>query len=106
MNDRATEPVRDSLMLDLLSLTVVAGFEEVLWGGWIETKAGIVHTGALFSAKHVVIDGGTGRALGLFSFWLGLGLVRRWSRKAALLLHVTSNASGVLLGRITGRDQF
>lgn len=106
MNDRGTEPPRDSLALDLLSLSLVGGFEEVIWGQWIENTAGIVPTAALFCAKHVVIDRRAGRALGLFGFWLGLGLVRRWSRKAALLLHVGSNAGGVLLGHITGRDQF
>jgi hypothetical protein len=106
MNDRGTDPPPDSLALDVVSLTVVAAVEEVIWGAWIENTAGIVPTAALFSAKHVAIDRRTGRALGLFAFWLGLGLVRRWSRKAALLLHVGSNAGGVLLGHATRRDQF
>ena len=39
-------------------------------------------------------------------FWAGLGLVRRRSPELALGLHIAANASGVLLGHLSGEDSF
>ena len=46
------------------------------------------------------------RAAGLALFWAGLGLVRRRSPDLALGLHIAANASGVLLGHLSGEDSF
>ena len=84
----------------------VAPAEEIVWGRAVERSLGIGTTAALFATKHVVIDGRWRRAGGLFLFWVGLGLVRRRSPMLALGLHVSANASGVVLGHMTGRDLF
>ena len=46
------------------------------------------------------------RAAGLGLFWVGLGLVRKRSPLLALGVHVAANASGVMLGHLTGEDRF
>ena len=97
----------DPAALELAALAaVVAPAEEVVWGRKVERRLGIGPTAVLFAAKHIVIDGRWRRGGGLFVFWLGLGLVRRRSSMLALGLHMTANASGVLLGHMTGRDSF
>jgi hypothetical protein len=97
----------DPLVKELAALAAaVAPAEEVVWGQNVERRSGVATTAALFAAKHVAIDGRWRRAGGLFLFWIGLGLVRRRSPMLALGLHVTANASGVVLGHVTGRDSF
>jgi len=98
---------RDPAAVELTALAaVVAPVEELTWGWLIEPRIGIPATAALFAAKHVVIDGKWRRAAGLGLFWVGLGLVRRRSPMLALGLHVATNASGVMLGHLTGEDRF
>jgi len=97
----------DSLSLETIALGgVVAPVEELTWGRYVEPRLGIPLTAALFAAKHVVIDGRWRRVAGLALFWIGLGLVRRRSPGLAMGVHMTANASGVLLGHLTGRDSF
>ena len=97
----------DPMALELAALAgAVAPAEEIVWGRAVERSLGIGTTAALFATKHVVIDGRWRRAGGLFLFWVGLGLVRRRSPMLALGLHVSANASGVVLGHMTGRDLF
>jgi membrane protease YdiL (CAAX protease family) len=97
----------DSLSLETVALAgVVAPVEELTWGRQVEPRLGIALTAALFAAKHVVIDGKWRRVAGLALFWIGLGLVRRRSPMLALGVHMTANASGVLLGHLAGRDSF
>ncbi len=97
----------DPLALELTALAgAVAPVEELTWGRLIEPRIGIPATAALFAAKHVAIDGKWRRAAGLGLFWVGLGLVRRRSPILALGLHVAANASGVVLGHLTGEDRF
>jgi hypothetical protein len=75
------------------------------WGR-VERDAGIPATALLFAAKHVVIDRRWRRFLGLAIFWAGLGLIRGRSETLALVIHVTANGAGVVLGRAAGRDNF
>jgi hypothetical protein len=97
----------DSANLEMTALAgVVAPVEELAWGQRVEPSLGIPTTAALFAIKHAVIDGRWRRVGGLALFWIGLGLVRRRSPRLALGLHVAANASGVVLGHITGRDSF
>jgi membrane protease YdiL (CAAX protease family) len=107
LGDRPTGPPAEPLWLEMAALAgVVAPAEEVLWGGLVQPGAGVVAAAGLFAAKHPLIDGRWRRTLGLGLFGLGLGLLRRRSRKLALLVHVGCNAGGVALGHLTGRDQF
>ena len=107
LRHKPSGPPPEGLPLELLALAgVVAPVEELTWGRQVEPRLGIPATAMLFAAKHVVIDGRWRRAAGLALFWAGLGLVRRRSPKLALGLHVTANASGVLLGHIRGDDSF
>jgi hypothetical protein len=85
---------------------VVAPAEELVWGQMVEPALGIAPTAALFALKHPLVDGRWRRAFGLGLTWCGLGLVRKASPAAALAIHVGCNASGVVMGRITGKDQF
>lgn len=85
---------------------VVAPAEELVWGRIVEPELGVAPTAALFALKHPLVDGRWRRAFGLGLAWYGLGLVRKASPLAALALHVGNNATGVLMGRITGQDQF
>ncbi len=97
----------DPAGLELAALAgAVAPAEEIIWGRLVERRLGVGPTALLFAAKHVVIDRRWRRAGGLALFWVGLGLVRRRSAMLALGLHLTANASGVVLGHITGRDSF
>jgi hypothetical protein len=97
----------DSRGLELAALAaLVAPAEELIWGGQVEPRIGIIPTALLFAAKHVIIDGRWRRGLGLAAFWCGLGLVRSRSPRIAAAVHVAANAGGVLLGHATGRDQF
>ncbi len=97
----------DPAGLELAALAgAIAPAEEIIWGRLVERRLGVATTALLFAAKHVLIDGRWRRAGGLALFWIGLGLVRRRSTTLALGLHVTANASGVVLGHMTGRDQF
>lgn len=97
----------DQAALELAAVAgVVAPVEELTWGRRIEPRIGILGTAALFAAKHVAIDGKWRRVAGLGLFWVGLGLVRRRSPMLALGLHVAANASGVMLGHLTGEDRF
>lgn len=101
------QPPPDAPALEMVALAGVVGpVEELMWGRRVEPRLGIPMTAALFAAKHVAIDGKWRRLGGLALFWIGLGLVRRRSPKLALGLHVAANASGVVLGHLTGRDQF
>jgi hypothetical protein len=107
LGHKSSAPPADSLALELVALVgVVAPVEELTWGRLVEPRLGIPMTAALFSAKHVVVDGRWRRAAGLALFWIGLGLVRRRSPKLALGVHVAANASGVLLGHAKGQDSF
>jgi hypothetical protein len=107
LGHRGSAPPPDSPELELAALAaIVAPAEELLWGGQVEPRVGIAPTALLFAAKHVVIDGRWRRGLGLALFWTGLGLVRSRSPRLAAAAHVAANASGVLLGHATGRDQF
>lgn len=97
----------DPLWVEMLALAgVVAPVEELVWGRQVEGRLGIAVTAPLFAAKHVAIDGRWRRAGGLALFWVGLGTVRRRSRRAALGIHILANASGVALGHLSGRDHF
>lgn len=107
LRHKPSGPPREELSIELLALAgVVAPVEELTWGRLVEPGLGIPATAILFAAKHVVVDGRWRRAAGLALFWAGLGLVRRRSPGLALGLHVAANASGVLLGHITGEDSF
>lgn len=97
----------DPALLEVVALAgAVAPVEEIIWGRLVERRLGVAPTALLFAAKHVAIDGRWRRAGGLALFWLGLGLVRRRSAMLAWGLHVTANASGVVIGHATGRDSF
>ncbi|HXN77409.1 MAG TPA: hypothetical protein VN965_01395 [Candidatus Dormibacteraeota bacterium] len=107
LRHKPSGPPPEELAVELLALAgVVAPVEELTWGRLVEPRLGIPATAMLFAAKHVVVDGRWRRAAGLALFWAGLGLVRRRSPRLALGLHVAANASGVLLGHITGEDSF
>ncbi len=107
LRDVPSSPPQDKLPTELAALAgFVAVAEELLWGAIVEPAVGIVATSALFAVKHPLVDGRWRRTLGLFLFWLGLGLVRAWSWPVAIALHIGLNAGGVLLGHRTGRDQF
>jgi hypothetical protein len=107
LRHKPSGPPPEGLWLELLALAgVVAPVEELTWGRQVEPRLGIPATAMLFAAKHVVVDGRWRRAAGLALFWAGLGLVRRRSPRLALGLHLAANASGVLLGHITGEDSF
>ena len=107
LGHRPYQPPPDPAGLELAALAgAAAPVEEVIWGERVERRIGIPATAALFAAKHVAIDGRWRRAGGLALFWVGLGLVRRRSPLLALGLHVTANASGVVLGHATGLDRF
>jgi hypothetical protein len=107
LRHKPSGPPPDGLALELLALAgVVAPVEELTWGRLVEPRLGIPATAMLFAAKHVVVDGRWRRAAGLALFWAGLGLVRRRSPRLALGLHVAVNASGVLLGHVSGEDSF
>lgn len=107
LGHRPYQPPPDSADLEMTALVgVVAPVEELAWGQRVEPRLGIPITAALFAMKHAVIDGKWRRVGGLALFWIGLALVRRRSPKLALGLHVTANASGVVLGHITNRDSF
>jgi hypothetical protein len=97
----------DSMAMELVALGgVVAPVEELTWGRVVEPRLGIPMTAALFAIKHVAIDGKWRRAGGLAIFWVGLAIVRRRSPRVALGLHVAANATGVVVGHLTGRDLF
>ena len=105
--DRPSGPPPEPALLELLALAaIVAPAEELAWGGQVEPRLGVVATAVLFALKHVAIDGRWRRAPGLAFFWLGLGLVRSRSYRAAVGLHVAANAGGVVLGHAGGRDSF
>jgi hypothetical protein len=107
MGHKPYQPPADGPALELVALAgVVAPVEEMTWGRLVEPRLGVPVTAALFAAKHVLIDRRWRRAAGLALFWVGLGLVRSRSPKLALGLHVTANASGVLLGHRQGQDAF
>jgi hypothetical protein len=107
LRHKPSGPPPEELPIEALALAgVVAPVEELIWGGLVEPRLGIPATAVLFAAKHVVVDGRWRRAAGLSLFWAGLGLVRQRSPRLALGLHVAANASGVLLGHITGEDFF
>lgn len=107
LGHRPYQGPQDPRALELTALAgVVAPVEELTWGSLIEPRIGIPATAALFATKHVVIDGKWRRVGGLALFWVGLGLVRRRSPVLALGLHVAANASGVMLGHLTGEDRF
>lgn len=72
----------------------------------MEPGAGIAWTGLFFTLKHVLLDRRWRRSLGLFSFWYGLGLLRRRSPRLALAVHIACNAGGVAIGHLIHRDQF
>lgn len=107
LGHRPSAPPPDLLEMELAALAAcVAPAEELVWGGQVESRIGIVSTALLFAAKHVVIDGRWRRSLGLALFWTGLGLVRSRSPQLAAAVHSAANGGGVLLGHATGRDQF
>jgi len=107
LGDKPDRPPPDRLWLELLALAgFVAVTEELIWGALVEPAIGIFVTAALFAFKHPLVDGRWRRALGLFLFWVGLGLVRVWLWPAALVLHVALNAGGVVLGHRSEADQF
>jgi hypothetical protein len=85
---------------------VVPAAEELVWGQLVEPELGLASTASLFALKHPLVDGRWRRALGLGLSWYGLGLVRKSSPLAALALHIGNNATGVVMGRVTGQDQF
>ena len=107
LHDRPSNEPSEPLALELVSLGVVVPIvEELIWGARIEPAMGLAVTSAVFAVKHPVVDGRWRRVLGLGLFWTGLGLVRRRSRSAAAVAHVSANAGAVLLGHRTGRDRF
>lgn len=107
LNDKPDQPPQDSLALELFALAiVVAPAEELIWGAVVEPAIGIPATAVVFALKHPLVDGRWRRTLGLSLFWVGLGVVRAWSWPAALVLHMSLNAAGVLLGHRSNQDQF
>ncbi len=107
LDDRSGNEPPDSLALELVSLGVVVPLaEELIWGARVEPAVGLAATSAVFAVKHPVVDRRWRRTLGLGLFWTGLGLLRRRSRSAAAVAHVSANAGAVLLGHLTGRDRF
>ncbi len=107
LKDKATAEPQDSLLLDFASVGLLIPIvEEFTWGAHVEPSLGILITGLLFSAKHVVIDRRWQRGLGLAGFWWGLGLVRAFTPVGALVLHVFLNVTGVLIGHKKKLDQF
>jgi hypothetical protein len=106
MGDHSSNAPPQHLALELAALEVVAITEELTWGAIVEPELGPAATAALFSAKHVVIDGRWRRGLGLFAFWLGLASQRRRWPVAAMLVHAALNGAGVVQGHVFGRDRF
>jgi hypothetical protein len=107
LGDRPTDAPPESPARELLAIAcVVAPAEELVWGQLVERDIGLGATALMFAVKHPLVDGRWRRAVGLSLFWYGLGLVRRMSPLAALGLHVGCNASGVMMGKISGQDQF
>ena len=107
LDDRPSNEPSEPLALELVSLGVVVPLvEELIWGARVEPAVGLAATSAVFAVKHPVVDGRWRRTLGLGLFWTGLGLLRRRSRSAAAVAHVSANAGAVLLGHLTGRDRF
>jgi hypothetical protein len=107
LRDRPDQAPPDPAPVEAVAIVgVVAPAEELVWGELIEPELGLAPTAALFALKHPLVDGRWRRALGLGLSWYGLGLVRKSSPLAALALHAGNNATGVLMGRITGQDQF
>lgn len=105
-NDHARVAPRDSLLDDLLALTLLAMAEERAWAGHVATELGPIATAILFAIKHPLLDHRWRRVLGLALFWIGLSLVRQRSPRQALHLHLAINVLGVLLGHASQRDQF
>jgi hypothetical protein len=107
LGDRPTSaPPEEALRETVAIAGIVAPAEELAWGQLVEPELGLGATASLFAVKHPLVDGRWGRTVGLALSWYGLGLVRRASPLAALGLHVGNNAIGVLMGRISGQDQF
>lgn len=107
LGDRPTAEPPDPLPRELAALGIVVPLaEEALWGSRVEPAIGIGATAAAFALKHPVVDGRWRRALGLGAFWVGLGLLRRRSRRLALAAHVAANTGAVVLGHLTRRDRF
>jgi len=107
LHEAPDQPPPDSFRIELIALAaVVAPAEELIWGGIVEPGAGMLVTAALFAVKHPLVDGRWRRSLGLFTFWIGLGLVRAVTWQVALALHIALNAAGVVLGHRTRLDQF
>ena len=107
LRDRLDAAPTEPALLEAVAIAgVVAPAEELVWGQLVEPELGLAPTAALFGLKHTLVDGRWRRTLGLALSWYGLGLVRRASPLAALGLHVGSNATGVVMGRVTGQDQF
>lgn len=107
LGDKPEGPPPDPLWLELVAVGgVVVLAEELIWGAIVEPAIGIVATAALFAVKHPFVDGRWRRTLGLFLFWVGLGLVRSWLWPAALALHMVLNVGGVVLGHRSAADQF
>lgn len=107
LGHKPNTPPAESPALELMALAcIVAPAEELTWGRLVEPRLGIPATGALFAAKHVIVDGRWRRIAGLALFWFGLGLVRSFSPKGAGALHVMANASGVVLGHLKHADRF
>ena len=107
LDDRPSDEPSDSLTLELVSLGVVVPLvEEMIWGARVQPAVGLAATSAAFAVKHPVVDGRWARTIGLGLFGTGLGLLRRRSRSAAAVAHVSANAGAVLLGHLTGRDRF
>jgi hypothetical protein len=107
LDDRPSEEPSESLTLEVVSLGVVVPLvEELIWGARVEPAVGLLATSAAFAVKHPVVDGRWRRTLGLGLFWTGLALLRRRSRSAAAVAHVSANTGAVLLGHLTGRDRF
>ena len=99
-------PTEPALRETVAIAGVVAPGEELVWGQLVEPELGLAATASLFALKHPLVDGRWRRAVGLGLFWYGLGLVRRRSPRAALALHIWCNASGVVIGRMKGEDQY
>ncbi|HEY0493660.1 MAG TPA: hypothetical protein VGD57_09355, partial [Candidatus Dormibacteraeota bacterium] len=106
LRDTPLAPPPDPFLIELAAIVLVATVEEVTWGGIVEPRLGRPATAALFAAKHVAIDQRCRRSLGLFTFWMGLGMQRQRWPAAALTAHAMLNAGGVVQGHLTQRDAF
>jgi hypothetical protein len=104
--DRCRAHPSDTLRDELVGLGLLALAEELIRGGQVEPVLGSLVTAGLFATKHALIDGRWRRVGGLGLFSLGLALVRRHSPAGAILVHVGANATVVVLGHWSGRDQF